>query len=100
MLVEEVKVLNIQNEEKDKKIAFLKRSVANLEQYTRMNDIIITGLDTKARSYARAVATNNGEEPGDLDVSSMEQQMAAYLQTRDIELDRGNIEACHPLPRS
>ena len=50
-LVEEVKALCIQNEEKDRKIAFLENRVANLEQYTRMNDIIITRLDIKPRSY-------------------------------------------------
>lgn len=98
-LVEEVKALRIQNEEKDKKIAFLENRVADLEQYTRLNDIIITGLDIKPRSYARAVAATNGEESGDLDVSSTEQWVAAFLQTRGIELDCGNIEACHTLPR-
>ena len=83
----EVKALCIQNENKDRKITFLENRVADLEQYTRMNDIIITGLDIKSRSYARAVATTNGEESRDLDVSSTEQQVAAFLQTRSIELD-------------
>ena len=69
-LVEEVKALCIQNEEKDRKIAFLENRVADLGKYTRMNDIIITGLDINTRSYARAVAITNGEESGDLNVSS------------------------------
>ena len=86
-LVEEVKALRIQNAENDRKIVFLENRVADLEQYTRMNDIIITGLDIKSRSYARAVATTNGEESEDLDVRSTEQQVAAFLQTRGIELD-------------
>ena len=99
MLVEEVKALRIQNEEKDRKIAFLKNRVADLEQYTRMNDIIITGLDIKPRSYSRVVAITNMEESGDLDVGSMEQQVAAFLQTRGIELDCENFKACHTLSR-
>lgn len=48
-LVAEVKALRIQNAEKDKQIAFLENRVS--EQYTRMNDVIATGLHTKPRSY-------------------------------------------------
>uniref|UniRef100_A0A1A7X4L8 Uncharacterized protein n=1 Tax=Iconisemion striatum TaxID=60296 RepID=A0A1A7X4L8_9TELE len=66
-LVEEVKALRIQNEEKDKRITFLESRVADLEQFTRVNDVIITGLDIKPRSYAQALASNNGEENGYLD---------------------------------
>lgn len=43
-LVKEVQSLRIQNVEMDTKIVQL---VADLEQYSRMNDIIITGLTVK-----------------------------------------------------
>lgn len=46
-LVEEVKALRIQNAEKDQRLAYLENRVADLEQYTRMNDVIITGLRIK-----------------------------------------------------
>jgi len=39
-LVEEVKALQLLNEEHDKQIAVLENRVADLEQYTRMNDVI------------------------------------------------------------
>ena len=64
-----------------------------------MNDVVITGLQLKPWSCARAVTANNGGEPGELDVSSTEQQVAAFLQSKGIHLDFDNIEACHPLPR-
>ena len=99
-LVKEVKDLRIQNAEKDKRITYLESRVEDLEQYTRMNNVIITGLNIKPRSYARAVSVNNRGEPGELDVSSTEQQVAAFLQSKGIELGCENIEACHPLPRS
>ncbi|KAJ8351141.1 hypothetical protein AAFF_G00146530 [Aldrovandia affinis] len=51
-LVGEVKALRLLNAEKDKKIAFLEKRVDDLEQYTRMSDIILTGLETKPRTYA------------------------------------------------
>uniref|UniRef100_A0A667WNB1 DUF4795 domain-containing protein n=1 Tax=Myripristis murdjan TaxID=586833 RepID=A0A667WNB1_9TELE len=98
-LVEEVKALRIQNEEKDKRLAFLESRVADLEQYSRINDDVISGLNIKARSYARAVTAGDGGEPDELDVSSTEQQVATFLQSKGIELDCNNIEACHLLPK-
>ncbi|KAJ8351712.1 hypothetical protein SKAU_G00231880 [Synaphobranchus kaupii] len=89
-LMEEVSA----NAEKDKRLAYLESRVADLEQYTRMNDVVITGLQVKPRSYA-----DSGGEPGELDASSTEQQVAVFLQSKGIALDCDNIEACHPLPR-
>lgn len=98
-LVEEVKALRLQNIEKDKRIMSLENRVADLEQYTRMNDIILTGLVVKPRSYANAVATLNEGETNEKDATSVEQQVTAFLHSTGIELDRDNIEACHTLPR-
>lgn len=98
-LVEEVTQLRIQIEERDKKIAELERKVEDLKQYSRINDVIVTGLKIKPRSYTHAVTVGSEDEPGDLEVSSAEQQVAAFLASRDIHLDVDSIEACHPLPR-
>ncbi|KAI9999416.1 hypothetical protein NQD34_018229 [Periophthalmus magnuspinnatus] len=96
-LIEEVKKLRIQNEEKDRRILELEKRVDDLEQYTRVNDVVITGIKIKPRSYARAVATD-GEEPSEQETHSAEQQVASYLHGRGIEMDLEDIEACHPLP--
>lgn len=98
-LVEEVKALRIQNAEKDRRLAYLENRVADLEQYTRMNDVIITGLRIKPRSYARAVAADNVGGPGEEDVNSTEHQVVTFLRSKGVEVDYNNIEACHPLPR-
>ncbi|KAL7374961.1 hypothetical protein ABVT39_009825 [Epinephelus coioides] len=98
-LVAEVKDLRLQNAEKEKRIAYLESRVADLEQYSRINDVIVTGLKINPRSYAQAVATDNGGEPGELDANSMEKLVANFLQSKGIELDCSNIEAYHPLPR-
>lgn len=98
-LVEEVKALRIQNAEKDRRLVQLESRVAELEQYTRVNNVIVTGLRIKPWSYARAVTVDNKGEPGEQEVSSVEQQVAAFLQSKGIEMDWDNIEACHPLPR-
>ncbi|CAL8402585.1 unnamed protein product [Gadus morhua 'NCC'] len=98
-LVEEVKALRIQNAEKDRRLVHLENRVAGLEQYTRVNDVIVTGLNIKPWSYARAVTVDNGGEPGGQDVRSVEQQVAAFLQSKGIDMDWNSVEACHPLPR-
>lgn len=96
-LLEEVKQLRLQNSEKDKRIVDLERRVDKLEQYSRINDVVITGINIRPRSYARAVAADSGE-PSKQETQSVEQQVASYLQSGGIELDREHIEACHPLP--
>ncbi|KAK1896608.1 Ubiquinone/menaquinone biosynthesis C-methyltransferase UbiE [Dissostichus eleginoides] len=63
-LMGEIQSLKIQNIEKDKKITFLENRVADLEQYTRMNDLIISGLKTRHRSYARAAAASEDTAAG------------------------------------
>ena len=98
-LVEEVKSLRIQNAEKEKRLVFLENRVAELEQYTRINDVVVTGLPVKPRTYARAVSGPAGGEPDELDVRSTEEQVSAFLESKGIELDCNNIEACHLLPR-
>ncbi|KAK7938543.1 hypothetical protein WMY93_001869 [Mugilogobius chulae] len=60
----------------------------DLEQYTRMNDI-----DTKARTYARAVAREEGE-PKEPDLESVEQQVVKFLNNKGISVANEDIEAC------
>ena len=98
-LVEEVKALRLLNEEKDKRIAVLENRVADLEQYTRMNDVI-TGLRVKPRSFASAVARPGPTgEPSPGMTDSTEEQVASFLLSKGIRLDCDTVEACHPLPR-
>ena len=47
------------NEEKDNKIVFLESRVSDLEQYTRMNDVIIMGLQIKPWAFMQAVTTHS-----------------------------------------
>ncbi|CAL9689943.1 unnamed protein product [Knipowitschia caucasica] len=96
-LLEEVRQLRLQNAEKDRRIADLERRVDDLEQYSRMNDVVITGIKIRPRSYARAVAADSGD-PSELEAQSVEQQVASYFQSKGIEVDLQHIEACHPLP--
>lgn len=56
----------------------------------------MTGLNIKPRSSAQVLPSP--EEPVDLDNSSTEQQVAAFLQAKGRQLECQNVEACNPLP--
>ncbi|KAI9535037.1 hypothetical protein NQZ68_007125 [Dissostichus eleginoides] len=92
-LVEEVKALRLENSEEEKRIFSLENRVDELEQYTRINNIIITGLETKSRSYARAATRMTGGDTSEEDATSVELQVTAFLNSKGIEIDSDNIEA-------
>lgn len=100
-LVTEVKVLKQLINEKDKTINELEKRIDNLEQYTRMEDIIITGLSVKPRSYAKAAAEgrNVTEDAGAEELFSLERQVLQFLAEKNIHVDANKISACHTLPR-
>ena len=88
-LMGEIHTLKIQNIEKDTKITLLENRVDDLEQYSRMNDLIISGLRTKHRSYARAAAASEdtsagrqGTDASEDDRESLEQQALAFWKAR------------------
>lgn len=101
-MMKEIKELKKQNEEKDVKIVQLESRLSDLEQYTRMNDVIVTGLPTRPRSFAGAVKSRvegKGAGPSDQDLDSVEQQVVEFLQDKGISINKDNIEACHPFPQ-
>uniref|UniRef100_A0A1A7ZXN5 Uncharacterized protein n=1 Tax=Nothobranchius furzeri TaxID=105023 RepID=A0A1A7ZXN5_NOTFU len=97
-LTEDIKELRRQSEEKDKKITMLEVRVAELEQYSRISDVIVTGLETKHQTYARAAAEERGEPP-EQELRSLEEQVIAFFNSKGIEMDSKDIEGCQTLPR-
>uniref|UniRef100_A0A1A8B8A2 Uncharacterized protein n=1 Tax=Nothobranchius furzeri TaxID=105023 RepID=A0A1A8B8A2_NOTFU len=60
--LEEVKQLRLQNTEKDRQIMDLERRVDELEQYTRTNDVVISGIKIKPRLYERGGRERRGAQ--------------------------------------
>lgn len=78
------------NEEKDVMIAQLEGRISDLEQYTRMNDIIVTGIKTRPRSFANAVRNRAVEEGADRSTQefvSVEQQVVEYLKNKGMDIN-------------
>lgn len=98
-MIKEIKELKRLSKEKDVKIDQLENRLSDLEQYTRLNDVIITGLPTKPRSYAgaaRSGVVTRGSEPSDQE-DTVQQQVIEFLQKKHISINENDIEACHPL---
>lgn len=76
-VIEEVKQLKVMISAKDKIITELERRLDNIEQHMRMEDVIITGLTIKPRSYAKAVASgsNVGEDAEKVYLQTLERQV-------------------------
>lgn len=100
-LFNEVKQLKAIIIERDKTIMELENRIDNLEQYSRMEDVIVTGLSIKPRSYAKAATDGRiiSEDADTSDLISLEKQVLHFFSEKDIHLDAENIAACHTLPR-
>jgi galactitol-specific phosphotransferase system IIB component len=85
-------------QEKDKKIEELETRIDNFEQYTRKEDIIITGLKIK-KTYADKTKERNAEEIDTKRVNETEVQTLAFLNSENIEMNvkEEEIAACHTL---
>lgn len=98
-LVDEVTTLKIMMREKDVRISTLEQRIDELEQYTRRDDLVITGIKTRHRTYARAAA--NAETTEDApreELQSLEQQVVDFLNRNNINIRKEAISACHTLP--
>lgn len=102
--MDQIKELKNLITEKDKKIQLLERRVDELEQQTRLEDVIITGLETKHRSYARVIETGigvktGGDEPPVEELQTLERQVVEFFASKKLPLHSNNIAACYTLPR-
>ncbi|XP_061899293.1 stAR-related lipid transfer protein 9 [Entelurus aequoreus] len=71
-LLTEIKMLKNIIKEKDKKIVDLEARIDEIEQYTRMEDLIISGLETKHRTYARVAGTRSKDADKDAEAPADE----------------------------
>ena len=66
-LIDDVKRLREVIKDMDDKIAGLEKRMVDLEQSSRMDDVIITGLTVKPRSYAKDIDVPSAEEQQSID---------------------------------
>ena len=74
----------------------------SLEQYSRVDNIIINGFKPTYSSYSRAAAYDQAPEKHDLapetERVNLEKQIVDFLNDKGVEISSENISACHTLP--
>ncbi|ROL49332.1 hypothetical protein DPX16_15658 [Anabarilius grahami] len=97
-LMDEVKQLKNLVKEKDKRIEGLEQRIDDLEQYTRMEDLIISGLETTHRTYASMVARDKiGEDA--LPEELQTKKVIKFFESKIVNIQSDQVVACHTLPR-
>ena len=71
------------NVDKDVKITTLEKQIDELEQYSHMDNVLVSGLKVNHTSYWRAVAQSNSVEINDnspvAEINSCEEQVLSFL---------------------
>ena len=80
-LREEVPELKSLIKEKDRRFEDLERRIDDLEFYSHEDDLLISGLETRHRSYARATTRDSlGEDTPRGELNMLEQQVIQFLK--------------------
>ncbi len=99
-LVEDVRKLNNPLALKDEKIAELEKRVDELEQYTRKEDVIISGLKTTHHTYSNVIrGESSGADLGEGEKQRLEEQVIQFFNRNDISIHKESIATCHTLPK-
>ena len=97
-----VNILKEQNEDKDKKILELETRVDELEQYTRQDDLVISGLKTRHKSYARATVSEQLQDSQNApyeEMESLEDHVTRFVEDKmGVRLLSTDVSICHMLP--
>ena len=89
-LMEDVRELKSSIKEKDKKIADLEQHVDDLEQYSHMDDLIISQLKIRHKTFAWATAGGKGEDALLSELASLEKHVLQFFQSQNVNTNPCN----------
>ena len=70
----------------------------NLVKYSRMENVIISGLQTSHRSYTRTTADQTEHAPNE-NIALEENGFAMFNNQLDVPMTKGDVSVCHTLSR-
>lgn len=99
-LLNEVQELKEKIIQRDKRIEILELKIDNMEQQSLARDVVITGLDIKHRSYARAVAGQNEDADAPTEeLQTLEHQLLDFFKSKNIILEKEKVSTCYKFPK-
>ena len=99
-LTADVEHLKKESIEKDKKIKTLETKISDLEQYTRKDDLVITGIETPKSSYsdmATSSSEQQNENASDSVTETLEGKVISVLNKYGIAIKSSDISVCHTI---
>lgn len=100
-LVEEIRELKIIITQRDQRIELLEQRVDDFDKYSRADDLLITGLESKHQSYARGAGPagdQQGEDAPSEKLHTLEKEVVQFL-SKNIHLESHQISVSHTPPR-
>lgn len=95
-----VKKLEKTNVEKDAKIKQMEIRINDLEQYSRMENVIISGLQTTHLNYSRVVDQSATAHETDNENGALEDNVVAFFNEKlKLAIRKSDISVCHTLKR-
>ena len=99
-LLLEIQSLRAENLSQKQTINSLQQRVDHLEQYSRVDNVIISGLNVQDRPYAEAAKATeqlaDGAPP--LQKEKLEDQVLNFMQEQSIIIPKHAISTCHFMP--
>lgn len=99
MLQAQVIGYEVKLKKKDEQIKELEKRLDDVEQSSRIDDVIISGLKTRHRAYSNVAAGNNADDTSPTETETLESQVIQFFDSMDIPIHSNQISACHTLPR-
>ena len=97
----EIVSLKDQLRRRDDKVISLEHRVSDLEQYVRMDNLVVSGIDCSHRSYARVAGTANSADQNEhapmKEQETLEQIVVKKLSENNIPITHTDISACYTL---
>ena len=89
-------------ESKDKQIEALEKRIDDLEQYSRIDNVIIHGLKTRHKVWSTQItpynANTHGENSPHEELKTLEEHVVGYLNSHlHVKIQSSDISTCHTL---
>ena len=100
LLTADVELLKQESVEKDRKIQTLEIRIMELEQYSRRDDIVITGIETPKSSYAKMTKNSSEQQNEDMHddiIETLESKVIQELNDKGIPIVSSDISICHTI---
>ena len=76
----------------------LEKRVNDLEQYSKMDNLIISGFNVQYKSYVRSVSTHDVDEhtQTNSETETIESKVIEFLKSKNIPIDSSDMSICQP----